>query len=110
MGAEQSACDICGVSSNVAGRDATPKTRGVPDFQEMQAQDSNEMVLRYVNNVPMLSRLLVGRTANGFDINYNDPNTGDSALHIAAKLGNMLSCQCLIQVLASRLPPRWARI
>ena len=107
MGADQSVCDICGVSKNVAERDATSKrvkTRGVPDFLEMQAQDSNNMVLRYVNNVPMLARLLAGRAANGFDINYTLPSTGDSALHLAAKLGNMLSCICLIEVLACRLP------
>ncbi|KAJ1494167.1 hypothetical protein T484DRAFT_1766252 [Baffinella frigidus] len=102
MGAEQSVCDVCGVSKHLRELDAAPKEvvrrGGVPDFVEtLQQQDRQKMLAKFVNNVPVLSRLLSDRIYHEFDINYTDPITGDSALHKAAKLGNLLSCQCLIQ-------------
>jgi hypothetical protein len=103
-------CDVCGVSKHLRELDAAPKEvvrrGGVPDFVEtLQQQDRQKMLAKFVNNVPVLSRLLSDRIYHEFDINYTDPITGDSALHKAAKLGNLLSCQCLIQVRTCSAPP-----
>ena len=111
MGAEHSALidDMCALPDDLVKQlTESPKQR-VPaksnprKIAELRVDDRHETLMRLANNTTLLARLLDDITHHGFNVNSQDPATGDSALHLAAGHGNILSCELLLDHGASMM-------
>jgi hypothetical protein len=111
MGAEHSALidDMCALPDDLVKHlTESPKQR-VPvklnprKIAELRVDDRHETLMRSANNTTLLARLLDDIAHHGFNVNFQDPATGDSALHLAAGHGNILSCKQLLDHGASMM-------